>query len=75
MRYRTQDGEVLEATSLQQLAEILWQTQRMPEPTMEDWMRGSARRAAIMDGSVIRTCDPVSHVEDLIRAGYIECLD
>ena len=34
-------------------------------------MAGSARRAAIYDGSVIRTCSPEAHVEDLIRAGFV----
>lgn len=58
MKFRTQDGEVLEAESLRQLAEILWQTKFIPEPTLEEWMRGSAKRAAMWDGSVIRTCSP-----------------
>lgn len=71
MRYRTQDGELLEAVSLRQLAEMLWQTKFDPEPTLEQWMAGSARRAAIYDGSVIRTCSPEAHVEDLIRAGFV----
>ena len=34
-------------------------------------MRGSAKRAAMYDGSVIRTCSPEAHVEDLIRAGFL----
>ena len=71
MKFRTQDGEVLEAESLRQLAEILWQTKFIPEPTLEEWMRGSAKRAAMWDGSVIRTCSPEAHVEDLIVAGFL----
>lgn len=71
MQYRTQDGELLEAESLRQLAEILWQSKFDPEPTLEEWMAGSARRAAMYNGSVIRTCSPEAHVEDLIRAGFI----
>ena len=71
MKFRTQDGEVLEAESLRQLAELLWQTKFIPEPTLEDWMRGSAKRAAMWDGSVIRTCSPEAHVEDLIAAGVL----
>lgn len=71
MKFRTQDGEVLEAESLRQLAEILWQTKFIPEPTLEEWMRGSAKRAAMWDGSVIRTCSPEAHVEDLIAAGVL----
>lgn len=71
MKYQTQDGKLLEAESLRQLAEALWQSKFDPEPTLEEWMAGSARRAAIYDGSVIRTCSPEAHVEDLIRAGYV----
>lgn len=71
MQYQTQDGKLLEAASLRQLAEALWQSKFDPEPTLEEWMAGSARRAAIYDGSVIRTCSPEAHVEDLIRAGYV----
>ena len=71
MKVRTQTGEVLEAESLRQLAEILWQTKFNPEPSLEEWMRGSARRAAMWDGSVIRTCTPEAHVEDLIHKGFL----
>ena len=71
MKVRTQDGEVLEAESLRQLAEILWQTKFIPEPTLEEWMRGSAKRAAMWDGSVIRTCSPEAHVKDLIAVGFL----
>ncbi len=71
MKYQTQDGKLLEAESLRQLAEALWQSKFDPEPTLEEWMAGSARRAAIYDGSVIRTCSPEAHVEDLIRAGFV----
>lgn len=71
MKYQTQDGKLLEAESLRQLAEALWQSKFDPEPTLEEWMAGSARRAAIYDGSVIRTCSPEAHVEDLIRAGFL----
>ncbi len=71
MKVRTQDGELLEAASLRQLAETLWQTKFIPEPSLEEWMRGSAKRAAMWDGSVIRTCSPEAHVEDLIRFGFL----
>lgn len=71
MQYRTLDGKLLEAESLRQLAEILWQSKFDPEPTLEQWMAGSARRAAMYDGSVIRTCSPEAHVQDLIGAGYV----
>lgn len=75
MKYRTQTGELLEAASLRQLAELLWQTKFDPEPTLEEWMAGSARRAAIYNGSVIRTSSPEAHVEDLIRSGFVTPVD
>lgn len=71
MQYRTQAGDLLEAENLRQLAEALWQSKFDPEPTLEAWMAGSARRAAIYNGSVIRTCSPEAHVQDLIRAGFL----
>lgn len=71
MRYRTMSGEMLEAESLRQLAEILWQTKWDPEPTLEEWMVGSAKRAAMYNDSVIRIVSPEAHVEDLIREGFL----
>lgn len=71
MKYRTESGEVLEAASLRQLAEVLWQTKWIPEATLEEWMRESARRCAIYDGSVVRVTTPEEHVEDLIRLGVV----
>ena len=65
MRFKTMDGMLLEAEGFQQLAEALW------NPTIEEWMRGSAKRAAMYNGSVIRTESPTAHVEDLIQAGFI----
>ena len=67
-------GEVLEADGLRHLAEILWQTKFNPEPTIDEWMSGSARRAAMWDGSVIRTVSPEAHVEDLLANGFIEAM-
>ena len=71
MKYRVQDGEVLEATSLRHLAELLWHTQFMPVPSLEAWMRGSAERVAKYNGTVIRTSSPEDHITDLIAAGFI----
>lgn len=71
MKYRTECGEVVEADSLRQLAEKLWQTKWLPEASLEDWMRESARRCAIYDGSVVRTSSPEEHVEDLIKIGVL----
>ena len=71
MKFMTVDGQVLEAESLRQLAEILWQTKWDPEPTLEEWMVGSAKRAAMYNDSVIRIVSPEAHVEDLIREGFL----
>lgn len=71
MRFKTMDGMLLEAEGFQQLAETLWQSAFDPEPTIEEWMRSSAKRAAMYNGSVIRTESPTAHVEDLIQAGFI----
>lgn len=71
MKYRTEAGELLEAASLRQLAEILWQTKWNPEPTLEEWMQASARRCAVYDGSPVRVTTPEEHVEDLIRLGVV----
>lgn len=75
MKVRTQVGEVLEASSLRQLAELLWQTKFIPEATIEEWVEGSARRAAQWDGSVLSTSSPEAHVEDLIRKGFLTVLE
>ena len=71
MKYRTESGELLEAANLRQLAELLWQTKWNPEPTLEEWMRASAQRCAVYDGSVVRVTTPEEHVEDLIRLGVV----
>ena len=71
MKFRTLDGEVLEADSFRHLAEQLWQTKFIPEPTLDEWMRASAKRAAMFNGSVIRTGTPEMHIEDLIKAGFL----
>ena len=71
MKYLIETGEQLEAASLRQLAEILWQTKWNPEPTLEEWMKASAHRCAVYDGSIVRTTSPEEHVEDLIRVGVV----
>lgn len=42
-----------------------------PDATLEEWMAGSARRAAIYNGSVISTASVEEHVRDLIRTGFV----
>lgn len=71
MRFKTMDGTLLEAEGFRQLAEALWQSTFDPEPTIEEWMYCSAKRAAMYNGSVIRTETPEAHAEDLIQAGFV----
>lgn len=71
MKYCAMDGYELEAESLQQLAEKLWQSMLVPDASIEAWMAGSAKRAAIYNGSVISTASVEEHVRDLIRAGFV----
>jgi hypothetical protein len=70
LRYKTLDGKALEAEILRGLAEALWQ-EMIPDPTLEEWMVGSAKRAKMWNGSVIRTSSPEDHVRDLIDAGLL----
>lgn len=67
-RYTTLNGKTLEAESLQGIAEALWRLMLVPEPTLEEWMLGSAKRAKDWNGSTIRTTSPEDHVRDLIEA-------
>ena len=48
MRFKTMDGMLLEAEGFQQLAEALWQSAFDPEPTIEEWMRSSAKRLSLI---------------------------
>jgi hypothetical protein len=71
LKYKTPDGKTLEAESLRGLAEVLRQEMFIPDPTLEEWMIGSARRAKIWCGAVVRTSSPEDHVRDLIEAGLL----
>jgi hypothetical protein len=75
MRYKTLNGKTLEADSLRGIAEALWQLMLVPEATLKEWMEGSARRAQVWNGSVIRTSSPEEHVRDLIAAGLLTPLE
>ncbi len=74
MKYKTLNDKIVEGNSHREVAEALWQLMMTPEPTLEEWMAGSARRAKEWDGSQIRTSSPEEHVEDLISAGFLTCL-
>jgi hypothetical protein len=74
-RYKTFDGKTLEAGSLRGIAEALRRGKFTPEDTPEAWMAGSAKRAEMWNGSVIRTSSPEDHVWDLIDAGLLKPLE
>lgn len=71
MKYRHMDGFRFEADNARQACEILWQSMFDPNDTIEEWMAGSSKRAAIWNGSQIRTDSCENHFADLIAAGFI----
>lgn len=74
MKYRTIDGAKFTADSYQDLAEQLWQSQFIPPPTLQEWMKGSAHRAKMWNGSELRTDTVEHHIEDMLAAELIEAL-
>ncbi len=72
MKYKTLNDKIVSGQSHREVAEALWQLMLVPEPTLEEWMEGSARRAHEWNGATIRTTTPEDHVEDLIAAGFLE---
>lgn len=75
MKYKVMGEEVLEAESLRQLAETMWQTKRFPEPSLEAWMEAQARRLREWNGKTARTDSPELFIQDLIAAGVIVPLE
>mgnify|MGYP000852395139 CR=1 FL=1 len=75
MRYKTLDGKVFEAQNLEDLANQLWQSKFVPEPTIQEWMAGSAARAELYNGATIRLDSLAHHVEDLIGAGFLVLME
>ena len=71
MEFITLNGKTLKAENFQGAAIALWQMMLVPEPTLEEWMAGSAKRALEWDGSIIRTSSPQEHIQDLITAGLL----
>ena len=57
------------------LAEALWHEAFIPEPTLDVWMRGSAKRAKMWNGSVVSTASGEEHGRDLIEAGILTPVD
>lgn len=71
MRYRYYDGFEFEANGPQEIAEKLWQSKFIPDPTIEEWMQGFARREKMWDGAKLRTSSVEALVEDLFATGRI----
>ncbi|MDE5831744.1 MAG: hypothetical protein K2H64_01950 [Desulfovibrio sp.] len=71
MKYRCMDGYEIEAKDYRELAVKMWQSMFDPNPTLEEWMEGSAKRAKIYNLSEIRTDTVDHHMEDLIKAGFV----
>lgn len=75
MRYKTLDGKIFEAQHLEDLANQLWQSKFIPEPSIQEWMLGSAERAALYSGAVIRSDTLNNHMTDLLSAGLVVLLE
>lgn len=71
MKFKAPNDIIVEGQNHREVAEALWNLIMVPEPTLEEWMVNSARRAKEWDGSIVRTSSPEEHVEDLIRAGFL----
>lgn len=71
MKYRAMDGYEIESENYQEVAEKMWQSMFIPDENLQLWMINSAKRAAIYNGSVIRTDSVEHHIEDLLDAGFL----
>ncbi len=71
MLYKTLDDKVFEAQDLEDLANQLWQSKFLPEPTIQEWMTGSSARAELYNGAAVRSDTVANHMHDLIAAGFI----
>ena len=74
MEYRTLDGARFTASSPEELAKELWQSQFDPPATLEEWMQGSAERAKLWNGAILRTDSVDNHIADMLAAGLLEIL-
>lgn len=71
MKYQMLDEEAFEAANHEEAAHVLWQMMFIPEPTIEEWMLGSAKRAKMWNGADVPVGSLEEHVEGLIKAGII----
>ena len=72
MKIRTLDGALFVASSYEELAHALWQSQFNPPATLQEWMQGSAQRATMWNGATLRTDTPEHHIADMFTHGLIE---
>lgn len=75
MEYRTIDGARFTASSYDELAKELWLSQFAPPATIEEWMKGSAERANLWNGTTLRTDSLQHHIEDMLAAGLVEAVE
>lgn len=75
MKYRYMDGFEFEADNPQEAAEKLWASKFVPEPTIEEWMAGMAKRAQMWDGSIIRTDSVENLISDLISCNFMKPIE
>lgn len=75
MKYRHSDGFTFEADTPEQAAQILWKSMFIPNDTIEEWMHGSSMRAGERNGVTLRTDTVEHHIEDMLRAGWLEILE
>lgn len=71
MRYRYFDGFEFEADGPREIAVALWKSKFIPEPTLEEWMIGFARRLEMWDGTVLRIGSVEDMVSDLLTGGHL----
>ena len=75
MKVQSLDSKVYEAANVKELATALWQSKFDPEPTIQEWMQGSASRAEAWNGAALRTDSEEHHIEDMLSAGLLTLLE
>lgn len=74
MKFKSPDRHIFIADTYEDLAKALWQSAFRPEPTLEEWMAASAKRAALMFGKELTIASPAEHARDWVRQGLLEQL-
>ena len=71
MKYRLLDDFEFEAATPLEACETLRGQLMVPEPTIEEWLKGSAFRAKQWSSAMLPTDNPEHHIEDMIAAGLL----